>query len=350
MTTQFSAAASVGLFAAAVFLGGMLGVFTAHADANAPNPALACLNSNQPGECGWFWGYIPEDEVVVEPEEEEETPPDEIVIDVVVPLEVDCQDPEQWNASCGFVDPDGDFDFQSKQRDVLLQQAVMTPNDPESVAAFQRYMRWAVDQALVMSRMWEWNQWQDQELNPLVHSPVSSFGLRAASRVRQGQRNEVIDEIKAQGGFLVWFTRESCPFCHDMQRAMRDIQRETGLEIYNAPLDGECMPIFEGLDSLCENTGLTIEAARHLGIQAVPDLWLHLPEDDLWFRISSGVEASRRIVARLEVFFGGIQRAAEQGIEATSGQSPAVDFSTPDLLQRASGGLGAGIPMEEMKP
>ena len=151
----------------------------------------ACLDSNNPRECGWFWGHLDDDEEEEEPEE----PPVEMPMIKTPEEELVCTDPDQWEPSCGFVDPEGSFEFQAKQRDMLLNQSVMNPNNPETVEAFQRYMRWTVNQAITMSRMWEWNQIQNQDLNPLVHSPVSSFGLRAASRARDGKRNAVMEEI-----------------------------------------------------------------------------------------------------------------------------------------------------------
>lgn len=124
----------------------------------------ACLDSSNPKECGWFWGHLDDDEE----EEEQEKPPEVIAEPREEPKEeeIDCTDPDEWEPSCGFVDPQGSFEFQAKQRDMLLNQAVMSPNNPETVERFQRYMRWAVDQAITMSRMWEWNQIQNQDLNP----------------------------------------------------------------------------------------------------------------------------------------------------------------------------------------
>lgn len=299
----------------------------------------ACLDAGNSSECGWFWGHLDDDDEEKEPKVKPPVLPE---VKEKESEDRDCSDPEEWEPSCGFVDPKGSFSFQAKQRDELLNQAVMNPNNPKTVEGFQRYMRWAVDKAITMSHMWEWNKIQNQELNPLVHSPVSSFGLRAASRAEDGKRNAVMEEIKDQGGFLVWFTRSKCQFCHDMQPVMKQLGRRTGLTIYNAPLDNVCMEQFQ---ESCDATGRPVEAAGHLGIEAVPDLWLHLPEDDLWFRVSSGVEAAQRISSRIEVFFGAIQRAAEKGLNAVGeGNSPAVDFSVPDMLERSSGGLGAGIP------
>jgi len=325
----------------AVLMGLVMALVGLVGAAQASDTSAPCQEGLASAECGWFWGFIQQ----LEEPDEDETPEEPAPIPIPElgkaeePAEALCVDADSWEPGCGFVDPDGDFAFQAMQRDALLEQAVMHPNDPERVEGFQRYMRWAVSQAVVMSRMWEWNMLQDQELNPFAHSPVSAFGLRAATRARNDQRAEIMDEINRQGGFLVWFTRSECPYCHDMLPAIRELEKRTGLTVWNASLDAHCM---EGFDQFCRSGDAVLEGARHLGIEAVPDLWIHLPADDLWFRVSSGVEAATRIIARIDLFFGGVQRAAERGLQAASdGSAPPVDFDVPDLLDRARGGLGA---------
>lgn len=296
--------------------------------------------STEKPERGWWWGLF---ESLWDDEDEDEEPEEERVI--VLPVEPreeekDCTDPEQWDTDCGFVDPDGSFEFQSIQQQALLENATMNPNDPEAVEAFQRYMRWAINQSITMARMWQWNMLQNQELNPRIHSPVSAFGIRAALNVREGQEASVMKEIKTQGGFLVWFTRTSCPYCHSMLPSMKRLERLSGLTVWNVALDDECMDGFEGK---CRGGERAIEAARHLGIAAVPDLWLHLPQDDVWLRISSGVEAIETITARVELFFGAVQRAAAKGIQNSGGIQPSVDFSVPEFLERSAGGMVQSI-------
>lgn len=313
---------------------------------------VSCKENPDAAECGWFWGFMEEPEkeekpeelpipILPEPKESEQEPEEEKDKDP-------CEDPETWSAEeCGFVDPGKSFEFQSQQRDALLKRAVMSPNDPEAVRGFQQYMNWAVDGALNMSRTWEWNMMQDQELNPFVQNPVSAYGLRAASRVEDEHRDDVMEEIERQGGFLVWFTRNSCQHCHDMQKPLGFLKERTGLEIWNAPLDGECM---DGYEDQCEPGAITVEGARHLGIQAVPDLWLHLPKDDLWFRVSSGVEPAGKIAGRVEHFFGAVQKAAKKGLDnAKNAPGPAVDFSEDDLIEGSDGGLAPvdGVPGTE---
>lgn len=293
-------------------------------------------------ERGWWWGII---EQLLE--QEESKPEDEEKRETILPVEPpqaaeqDCTDPEQWTVECGFTDPEGDFAFQSAQQEALLNHATMNPGDPQAVEGFQRYMRWAINQSITLARVWEWNMVQNQELNPRIHSPVSAFGLRAAAQVEQEHQQGVLAEIKEQGGFLVWFTRASCPYCHDMRETVLRIARTADLEAWNAALDGQCM---EGFESLCRHGDQVIAAAQHLNVGAVPDLWLHLPQDDVWIRISSGIESVNTVVARMELFFGAVRRAAAEGIEGGQGVSPAVDFSIPKALERSRSGAGVGIP------
>lgn len=292
-------------------------------------------------ERGWFWGFFESLHEALEEEEEQTPPASPPETPEKEPQEQDCTDPEQWTVECGFVDPKGDFAFQSAQQKELLNHATMNPNDPQAVEGFQRYMKWAINQSITMARVWKWNMLQNQDLNPRSHTPVSAFGLRAAMRVEDAYRDSVIAEIRDQGGFLVWFTRSTCPYCHDMRETMLRIGRNTQLEIWNASLDGECM---EGFEELCRFGKPVIEAARRLNIASVPDLWLYLPQDDVWFRISSGIESVETITARLELFFGAVRRAALKGLENGKNGSPSVDFSVPDILERSKGGHGYGVP------
>lgn len=291
-------------------------------------------------ERGWFWGFFETLQEAVEEKfiELPVVPPEPLDPEA---QERDCTDPEQWDVECGFVDPKGDFRFQSLQRDALLSHATMNPQDPRAVEGFQRYMHWAVNQAITMARTWQWNMIQNQDLNPRAHTPVSAFGLRAALRVEEAHQASVLAEIKAQGGFLVWFTRTTCPYCHDMRDTMLRVSRASNLTVWNAALDGECM---EGFEEYCRGGPDVINAARRLNIAAVPDLWLYLPEDDVWLRISSGIESVETINNRMELFFGAIRRAAIRGIKNSAGeQRPSVDFSPAGLLESSKGGTAAAI-------
>lgn len=292
-------------------------------------------------ERGWFWGFwsqfVDEEEIEEEIAAQEQEQGQE-------PEEIDCTNPDQWKPRCGFIDPGNSFDFQSQQRDALLRQAVMNPSDTNKVEQWQRYQRWVTDQAIEMSQVWQWNLIQNQELNPAVATPIAAFGLRAAANLRKGQRASTLDSIKEQGGFLVWFTRSDCVFCHEMAEPLSLLQKRHNIDIYAASLDGECLEKFEGR---CETGELVIEAARHLSVANVPDLWLHLPKDDLWFRVSSGMESTTLILSRIDLFFGAVTRAAEKGIKnASDPNRPAVDFSVRSMMEQSRGGLGRGVDNE----
>jgi len=308
--------------------------------------AQATLNTETPSnlhneEKGWFWGFWSEYVGQEELEEQEELSQNEEQEDE----EIDCTDPEQWKSSCGFIDPGSSFEFQAAQRDELLKQAVMDPSDSNKVEQWQRYQRWVTDQALEMSKVWQWNLMQNQELNPTTATPIASFGIRAASTLKKGQRVSTLEAIKEQGGFLVWFTRSDCVFCHEMAEPLYYMKERNNIEMYAASLDGECIEFFK--DS-CQTGDLVIEAARHLAVQNVPDIWLHLPKDELWFRVSSGMESTSMILSRIELFFGAVTRAAEKGLSKAEGsERPAVDFSVKSLMEQSQGGLGRGVDNEK---
>lgn len=306
-------------------------------------PELEPEQPDNENERGWFWGFWSQF-VDEKPDDKEEEEKEEPVVVAPSQEERDCTDPGQWQADCGFVDPDGDFDFQAAQRDALLEDAVMNPSDTNKVKQWQKYQRWVTDQALEMSQVWQWNLMQNQELNPTAASPVAAFGIRAANSLRKSERKNAIEAINDQGGFLFWFTRDECVFCHEMAEPLYHMKERNNLEMYAASLDGVCPEHFE---DACETGDLVIQAARHLNVDNVPDIWLHLPKDDLWFRVSTGIEATTVILSRIELFFGAITRAAEKGLENAPGSiNPNVDFSPKDLMKKSRGGLGRGVTHE----
>ncbi len=287
----------------------------------AEEPPNRCVQGT---ECGWWFGYIdPLAQQEEEPEEEAPTlsaqPPEE--------TKDPCRDKTTWTAKCGFVDPEGDFAFQAIQRDALFEQATMNPRDSKAVEALQYYHKWMLDQATLMTRMWEWNMIQNSDLNPAVSNAVTSFGLRAAALARDERRKTVFQDLQDQGAFLVWFTRPSCSYCGAMASVVQRVGRYAGLPVWDASLEDTCMP---GFEDRCKTAPETIEPATLLGVKSVPDLFLHLPKDDVWVRVSSGMDAAQTILGRIDMFFSAIRSAAAKGIASTNGRPP-VDFDERGL-------------------
>jgi hypothetical protein len=198
-------------------------------------------------------------------------------------------------------------------------------------------MLWLVDSAISYSKTWEFNMVQDQSLNPFVRHPVSTFGLRAAIRSRGEHQRGIFDEIKEQGGYLVFFTRSDCSFCHVQTPIIKELHSQTGIPVINVSLDSTCMSGYEGEQCITADEEYILEAIRAIGINIVPDLFLFLPKDNQdnsgWVRVSTGSESTATIKRRVRMFFEGVRSASIAGLDGAANsfkdqQRPNATFST----------------------
>lgn len=307
------------------------------------------LNKETPRK-GWFWYQDPVEKKETPKEVIEVAPVNEVKVDKTVPvvgvskpkeektqvpLEEDpefCLTKEKWVASCGFVDPGNDFDFQAKQRDILLQQMSLQPDKPEVVEAAQRYMKWIVGKASQAANMWYFNMVQNPDLDPTVKSPISEIGIALASKVRNASRLEYFRTIREEGGILFYFSRHDCSYCHDQAPMTRRVARTMGLQLINVPLDAKCIEGFEG-DDCAPN--IPIEQIAVLNVQIVPSLYLYVP-DNTWIRLGTGVVSDQKILANTVNFFSAYRSAMLAGIDNGNGVRPTVTFD-PNINTRPTG-------------
>lgn len=301
-------------------------------------------------ECGW-WFQLPdtEDKPAEEKEDDEQEKPPQIIV-MPDPAER-CKNLDSWSKDCGFVNPNKDFDFQSKQREALLNWAVMEPENPQSVYSFQKYTQWMVNQAMLMSRMWEWNMVQHPELDPNVARPVAHFALSWFADAELNYRKSVWDSVIAQGGMIIWFTRSDCQYCHNMLYVMKEVEKTTNIPVWNASLDTECMP---GFENRCLTISESELPASILQVNVVPSVFLHLSDMSTWIRVSTGAESASTIQNRITVFFESVKSAVAKGMSG-DGVTPAVDFSgftygTDNWTTKATqGGMSPGVTLEITK-
>lgn len=267
------------------------------------------------GECGWWWHFF-DQEKEVSPEENAGAP-----IAEISPKEKKdpCASKDTWTTDCGFVDPDKDYDFMVVQRDALSKAALMNSADQKSVRQFQFYIRWLVDSALEYSRTWEYNMMQDSDLNPYASHPVSNFGLKASLSMFKDIKGGMFQEIIDQDGVLIFWTKESCKWCHVQAEAVEILSKKTGIPAYNVSIEGECVEGFEG--EFCRPVNeISKSAAVTLGVKKVPDLFLLLdskkPEANGWVRVSTGIEDAATIERRIITFFDAVRSATVAGLNA----------------------------------
>lgn len=304
-------------------------------------PGSAKVSSPNSPERGWYW-FETEPKPTPLPEQQPEPPPPPpkpaLPQEPPEPPEARCKKADTWSAECGFVDPGTDFAFQSKQRDALMERMAVSPNDPKAVENFQYYMRWVIGRAAEVTNIWRYNMAQNPELDPSVNAPVSAFGLRLMTDVRKGQASEIYELIRNEGGFLVYFSRHDCTFCHQMSDTFKRLSKETGLPVRNAALDNTCMP---GFEEGCMVAPQTTAPAQALQVATVPALFLYV-KPNTWIRIATGVVDLQTMKLRTEQFFQAYRNAMLRGIDNGNGARAPVDFSDTDAKGSTSTGIEGG--------
>lgn len=322
------------LFLSAIIVG--LSTFTSSAFAN-DNPEEIIYKEAQKcefeGECGFWWGF--ESQAV---QEEQETAKTSKPISKTnkEDNEKRCSSSETWSKDCGFIDPGDDFDFMAKQRDELSKNALMNNSDQAAVHAFQKYMAWAVDASVTMARTWEYNMIQDQDINPFAKHPISRFGLKATLSSLNNHKKDIFQEIADQGGVLVFWSRQSCSWCHQLRHTYEDLSIETGIPLYNISIEGPCIEGFQPEYCSAESEETKV-LAQALQIKVVPDLFLLLDRNnstpESWVRVSTGFEAQKQISTRIYTYFEGIRAASRSGLSAAANhfrnqKRPGVSFES----------------------
>lgn len=324
------------LFLAAPFVAAALPVFAE----NAPATPGAELHKS-PAKQGWFWYLDPKEK---EEEPEEPAPPTPapaeplkdkgpVVVITGKPDEKEkCTTKDNWSAECGFVDPGEDFEFQAKQRDIILQQMSLRPDVPESVEAAQRYMKWVVGKASQAANMWYFNMVQNPDLDPTVKNPISEVGIALASRVNEASQYEYFRLIREEGGIIFFFSRTDCQFCHDQAPYTRRVARAMGLRLINIPLDGKCLPGFEGDDC---GDNIKPEQIAVLQVKVVPAMFLFVPSNT-WIRLGTGIVSDTTVMANTVNFFSAYRAAMLQGLDNSKGARVSVSFN-PEHNARPTG-------------
>lgn len=297
----------------------------AAADRNSP---AAALNQQDPTR-GWFFYEDPEREAVPKPEQA--TPADPKKPPEKKPNK--CLSKATWAADCGFVDPGTDFEFQAKQRDILIERMSVSRNDPKAVEDFQRYMHWAVGRATEVANLWHYNTVQNPDLDPSVARPISQFGVRLMADVKSNHNKDIFQALKDEGAGLVYFTRSDCTFCKSMAPLVQNLGVDTGLPVWNAALDDRCEAQFA---DKCRTGKDVSEPAKRLSVTVVPTLFLVLP-DDTWIRVGTGVTDTNTLAARIVTFFSAYRNALLKGLQPGADGKPAMDFGSTGARGTAEG-------------
>jgi len=317
----------------------------------APDPlpktsASQDLTTAQKTERGWFFFEDNKKKAELEEQAREPAPaPPAPPMAQKKPPEDKCKKAGTWSASCGFVDPGTDFEFQAKQRDALLVQMTMSQNDPKAVEQFQYYMRWVMGRASEVANLWSFNMVQNPDLDPQAKQPISAYGIRMMTDVREGKAAEIHKVLKEEGGMLVYFTRSDCHFCHAMAPSVKRIAADMKLPVRNAALDDKCL---SGFEEGCLAGEATHAPAKALQVGTVPTLFLYV-QPNTWIRVSNGVSDELTVKERIFSFFSAYRTAMLKGVHNAQKGRPSVDFSFNEDITGAASGVKADKEKQEVR-
>jgi conjugal transfer pilus assembly protein TraF len=310
--------------------------------APAAGGARSDLGTGPSPERGWFFFESEKKPAAPPPAATPAKPP---AASASVSREERCRRAQSWTPECGFVDPGEDFEFQARQRDALLEQMTMSNNNPQAVEAFQYYMKWVVERAAQVANLWQYNLTQNPELDATARQPVSAFGLRLMSDVREGRDAEIFATLRDDGAFFVYFTRNDCMFCHQMAPHVQRLARTAGLPVRNAALDEVCM---RGFEEGCLKGKAVQAPAAALQVSIVPTVFIYIPSGNTWLRIATGLTDPQTMSARAVSFFAAYRNALLKGVaNAAPGRAP-VDFT--DTLPTGTAAGVAGVAATPRAP
>lgn len=300
------------------------------------NDGQKCPAGLVPNEKGWWWGCV-------EPEKKKIEKPLKVSPFGPTPEQKKklCQDPKTWDAEmCGFVNPNlvkdykKAFELQKKEQEELSKRMAMNPKDEKVVMDYQKYNKWWLGQSVLASRTWKFNLVQNPEMDYRSKNPISSYGLKMAATLQKLDQKNIFNLLKEEGGYLVWFTKSDCEYCHNQYKTFPRLKkRMEGMDIYNVSLDDKCEKGFEG--KFCKTIDETVKAAAaRLRVNIVPTLFMYIPNDKnvnelggTWIRIATGLTDDTTIVNRSYSFFKAHASAIRKGLASTLKGQPAVDFS-----------------------
>ncbi len=230
----------------------------------------------------------------------------------------ECMHRDHWTPECGFVIPRS-IEFTERQYKELSANMALNANNTEAVFEFQRFNKWVVDQAVTLSNTWAYNSAQNPEELGSGGMAVSNFGRRILGSVNRAKRQDLFESL-AETSTLYYFTRSDCVYCVEMVPVVNDIQRETGMNIWNVSLDEMVIEGFENNVAAPES----LPVAEMLGIEMVPTLFIHMPPDQ-WIRVTTGIDTTDMVLSRIVNFVEAYRSALLKGM--SEGEELQPDFS-----------------------
>ena len=217
---------------------------------------------------GWFW-YI-------DPPQEEEIP----------------EEPIAQSAPATINNPKAELEAFQTQLENAQAQAVMQPTR-ENVLAYLYLQKAAMDRSQAFAETWKRVVWTTPELDHTLIRPTSPKAVHAYYDTRNETREQDLRKL-AQSHGLLYFFRQSCPYCTRFSPILKNFAQRYGFHVTAVTLDGGTSP---GFPNPRPDNG----SAARLKVQAVPAVYLVNPTrrtvEPLAFGLLGPSELEERLIS-----------------------------------------------------
>jgi conjugal transfer pilus assembly protein TraF len=159
------------------------------------------------------------------------------------------------------------------------------------MAAYMAYQRLLTQRAEEFARTWQLVLWQHPELDPTVEEPIATVGLSVAQAERVKKRDEALSQLAQTSGLLYFFSG-NCPLCEVQSPILATLAETYGFHVVAVSLDGEADPVW-GPGKVDRG------AAKKLGVEKVPAIFLARPHEQAVLRIGTGLLSMEDLAMRL---------------------------------------------------
>ncbi len=172
----------------------------------------------------------------------------------------------------------------------LRAKAIIVPNT-DNVHALMTWEKSMWNNAENFGSMWQAVLRKHPEFDYSVTHPTAQYARHLYLDDQKRKTKRAIDALKKKYG-LVFFFKESCPYCHAMAPIVVSIASRHGLSLHGISLDGGKLTI---LQRITVDNGLS----QRFDVSMVPAIFAVNPQSGEYFPIATGAISEQEIEERI---------------------------------------------------
>lgn len=168
--------------------------------------------------------------------------------------------------------------------------AIMHPTE-ENIKEYLEVWKAAQEKSSFFADQWQRVVWKNPHLDYSINHPTSALGLSVANQQQQQVRSDTMQSLAQKHG-IIFFFRSDCPYCHAVSRVLKVMERQYGMDVIAASLDGGALPEYPNYKD-----GRNL--AQQWQIQVVPALFIANKQTAEHAPIGFGAMTLEEIVDRI---------------------------------------------------